>query len=129
MEESPCPPANNVIGFLTSIRLIFFPVLISTIFSAMRSCLCFGTPKLVSFIRRGAKIVSFKYSSSDTPEATSTTRPRTSVDRPYSHVVPGSFTSGSVARVFAYASRVQSRELKFAAKYLSFTNVLFPNAP
>ena len=63
----------------------------------MRLTLPAGTWNAVSVIRSGRKRRSSRKRPSGMPVTASTTRPATSVDIPYSHIVPGWRTSGALA--------------------------------
>jgi hypothetical protein len=88
---------------------------------AIRACFGAGTWKPASTIRSGRKIRSSKNRPSVMPDTTSTTRPSTSVDRPYSKAVPGWWASGAFARRSISSALVRSSPSTPCRSYASRT--------
>ena len=77
---------------------------------ARRSRLAAGTQNPVSDIARGWKMRSARKTPSGLPETTSTTRPSTSLEKLYSHFVPGWKSNGALPRRAMNSSDVISRD-------------------
>src|SRR5262249_30893390 len=88
---------------------------------ASRATFSFGTTNEVSFILSGVNTRSARNVPSGIPETFSTTRPSTSVERLYSHVVPGWCASGACARRSICSADVTFCQSTPSLLYAAFT--------
>ena len=119
----PAPPASFFCTTVTSSSVIGLPVALSMANGcARRATFSLGTTNAVSAILSGPKRRSVRNAPSVIPETFSTTRPSTSVERLYSHIVPGWCASGACASRWICSVGVTSRQSTPIFPYAAFTS-------